>query len=160
MLYPIHRLALNQHLALVIVFAMSITVDHSTRHNIQEGLGQDDIKPTVHMCLFRRGTGCCKFFFLVQSLSYNWQTVTCLRTLPYSIDMRTVFINICRLECPWLGDGKDINCSESKLNMSYNLYCQTEPWLKNTVEPRFTNLIGSWRPFVNRNVRKPKLFFP
>jgi hypothetical protein len=30
----------------------------------------------------------------------------------------------------------------------------------NTVEPRFTNLIRSWRPFVNRNVRKPKLFFP
>jgi hypothetical protein len=29
-----------------------------------------------------------------------------------------------------------------------------------TVEPRFTNLIRSWRPFVNRNVRKPKLFFP
>jgi hypothetical protein len=26
-----------------------------------------------------------------------------------------------------------------------------------TVEPRFTNLIRSWRPFVNRNVRKPKL---
>jgi hypothetical protein len=25
------------------------------------------------------------------------------------------------------------------------------------VEPRFTNLIRSWRPFVNRNVRKPKL---
>jgi hypothetical protein len=25
-----------------------------------------------------------------------------------------------------------------------------------TVEPRFTNLIRSWRPFVNRNVRKPK----
>jgi hypothetical protein len=30
----------------------------------------------------------------------------------------------------------------------------------NTVGPRFTNLIRSWRPFVNRNVRKPKLFFP
>jgi hypothetical protein len=29
-----------------------------------------------------------------------------------------------------------------------------------TVEPRFTNLIHSWRPFVTRNVRKPKLFFP
>jgi hypothetical protein len=27
----------------------------------------------------------------------------------------------------------------------------------NTVEPRFTNLIRSWRPFVTRNVRKPKL---
>jgi hypothetical protein len=27
-----------------------------------------------------------------------------------------------------------------------------------TVEPRFTNLIRSWRPFVTRNVRKPKLF--
>jgi hypothetical protein len=26
-----------------------------------------------------------------------------------------------------------------------------------TVEPRFTNLIRSWRPFVTRNVRKPKL---
>jgi hypothetical protein len=26
-----------------------------------------------------------------------------------------------------------------------------------TVEPRLTNLIRSWRPFVNRNVRKPKL---
>jgi hypothetical protein len=26
-----------------------------------------------------------------------------------------------------------------------------------TVEPRFMNLIRSWRPFVNRNVRKPKL---
>jgi hypothetical protein len=26
-----------------------------------------------------------------------------------------------------------------------------------TVEPRFTTLIRSWRPFVNRNVRKPKL---
>jgi hypothetical protein len=26
-----------------------------------------------------------------------------------------------------------------------------------TVEPRFTNLICSWRPFVTRNVRKPKL---
>jgi hypothetical protein len=25
------------------------------------------------------------------------------------------------------------------------------------VEPRFTNLIRSWRPFVTRNVRKPKL---
>jgi hypothetical protein len=31
---------------------------------------------------------------------------------------------------------------------------------KTTVGPRFTNLIRSWRPFVNRNVRKPKLFFP
>jgi hypothetical protein len=29
----------------------------------------------------------------------------------------------------------------------------------NTVEPRFTNLIRSWRPFVTRNVRKPKLFY-
>jgi hypothetical protein len=29
-----------------------------------------------------------------------------------------------------------------------------------TVEPQFTNLIRSWRPFVNWNVRKPKLFFP
>jgi hypothetical protein len=27
------------------------------------------------------------------------------------------------------------------------------------MEPRFTNLIRSWRPFVTRNVRKPKLFF-
>jgi hypothetical protein len=30
----------------------------------------------------------------------------------------------------------------------------------NTLGPRFTNLIRSWRPFVNLNVRKPKLFFP
>jgi hypothetical protein len=30
----------------------------------------------------------------------------------------------------------------------------------NTVEPRFTNLIRFWGPFVNRSVRKPKLFFP
>jgi hypothetical protein len=29
-----------------------------------------------------------------------------------------------------------------------------------TVEPRFTNLIRSWRSFVNRNVRNLKLFFP
>jgi hypothetical protein len=29
-----------------------------------------------------------------------------------------------------------------------------------TVETRCTNLICSWRPFVNQNVRKPKLFFP
>jgi hypothetical protein len=29
-----------------------------------------------------------------------------------------------------------------------------------TVEPLFTNLIRSWRPFVTWNVRKPKLFFP
>jgi hypothetical protein len=28
-----------------------------------------------------------------------------------------------------------------------------------TVQPRFTNLIRSWRPFVNRNVRKPKLTY-
>jgi hypothetical protein len=28
-----------------------------------------------------------------------------------------------------------------------------------TVEPRFTNLIRSGRPFVTRNVRKPKLFW-
>jgi hypothetical protein len=28
---------------------------------------------------------------------------------------------------------------------------------KATVEPRFTNLIRPWRPFVNLNVRKPKL---
>lgn len=27
-----------------------------------------------------------------------------------------------------------------------------------TVKPRFMNLIHSWRSFVNRNVRKPKLF--
>jgi hypothetical protein len=26
-----------------------------------------------------------------------------------------------------------------------------------TVEPRFTNFIRSWRPFVTRNVRKPKI---
>jgi hypothetical protein len=26
------------------------------------------------------------------------------------------------------------------------------------VQPRFTNLIRSWRPFFTRNVRKPKLF--
>jgi hypothetical protein len=26
-----------------------------------------------------------------------------------------------------------------------------------TVEPRFTNLIRSWRPFVTRNFREPKL---
>jgi hypothetical protein len=32
--------------------------------------------------------------------------------------------------------------------------------IPSTVEPRFTNLIRSWSPFVNRNVRKPKLFFP
>jgi hypothetical protein len=31
------------------------------------------------------------------------------------------------------------------------------PVKRNTVEPRFTNLIRSWRPFVNRNIRKPKL---
>jgi hypothetical protein len=29
----------------------------------------------------------------------------------------------------------------------------------NTVEPRFTNLIRSWRPFITRNVRKPKLLW-
>ena len=29
-----------------------------------------------------------------------------------------------------------------------------------TVKPRFTNLIRHQRSFVNRNVRKPKLFFP
>jgi hypothetical protein len=28
-----------------------------------------------------------------------------------------------------------------------------------TVEPRFTNLIRSWRPFVARNVRKQKLLW-
>jgi hypothetical protein len=28
-----------------------------------------------------------------------------------------------------------------------------------TVEPLFTNLIRSWRPFVTRNVRKPKLLW-
>jgi hypothetical protein len=27
------------------------------------------------------------------------------------------------------------------------------------VEPRFTNLIRSWRPFVTQNVRKPKLLW-
>jgi hypothetical protein len=27
----------------------------------------------------------------------------------------------------------------------------------NTVEPQFTNLISSWRPFVTQNVHKPKL---
>jgi hypothetical protein len=32
--------------------------------------------------------------------------------------------------------------------------------LGHTVEPRFTNWVHSWGPFVNRNVRKPKLFFP
>jgi len=30
----------------------------------------------------------------------------------------------------------------------------------NTVKPLFTNLIRSWKSFVNRNVRKPKLFSP
>jgi hypothetical protein len=29
-----------------------------------------------------------------------------------------------------------------------------------TVGPRFTNLISSWRPFVNRKVRKPQLILP
>jgi hypothetical protein len=28
-----------------------------------------------------------------------------------------------------------------------------------TVKPRFSNLIRSWRPFVSRNVRKPKLLW-
>jgi hypothetical protein len=28
-----------------------------------------------------------------------------------------------------------------------------------TVEPWFTNLIRSWRPFVTQNVRKLKLFY-
>jgi hypothetical protein len=31
--------------------------------------------------------------------------------------------------------------------------------LYNTVEPRFTNSIHSWRPFVTRHVRKPKLLW-
>jgi hypothetical protein len=31
--------------------------------------------------------------------------------------------------------------------------------VEHTVEPRFTNLIRSWRPFVTRNVRKPKLLW-
>jgi hypothetical protein len=30
-------------------------------------------------------------------------------------------------------------------------------FLQRTVEPRFTNLIHSWRPFITQNVRKPKL---
>jgi hypothetical protein len=29
----------------------------------------------------------------------------------------------------------------------------------NTVQPRFTNLIHSWRSFINRNVRKPKILW-
>jgi hypothetical protein len=31
--------------------------------------------------------------------------------------------------------------------------------LEHRVEPQFTNLIRSWRPFVARNVHKPKLFY-
>jgi hypothetical protein len=29
---------------------------------------------------------------------------------------------------------------------------------KDTVEPRFANLIRPWRPFATQNVRKPKLY--
>jgi hypothetical protein len=46
-----------------------------------------------------------------------------------------------------------------------NVYVQLEVQLDVhgfvcTVEPQFMNLIRSWRPFVTRNVRKLKLFFP
>jgi hypothetical protein len=56
-----------------------------------------------------------------------------------------------------------------KLRLVHSLEIHVEVYLNNrtvclfhasTVGPRFTNLIRSWRPFVNRNVRKPKLFFP
>jgi hypothetical protein len=42
-----------------------------------------------------------------------------------------------------------------KSNIDYIIYI----YIYNTVEPRFTNLIRSWRPFVTRNVRKPKLLW-
>lgn len=93
---------------------MSITIDH-LRMPVQK-------RHCTVLCVLEVLTSCCKLFLLTQSLSCNWQTVTCLRTDPCSIDMRTVFVNICKLDCPWLGDGKDIDCLESKLIMSYNLY--------------------------------------
>jgi len=33
---------------------MSIIIYHSTRHNIQEGSGQDEIKPSIYVCMFRK----------------------------------------------------------------------------------------------------------
>jgi hypothetical protein len=72
---------------------------------------------------------------------------------------------------PSMGFGKGMLCTNEwwVLSNSYvnGIYARTVYMYRvlkmqntNTVEPRFTNLIRSWRPFVNRNVRKPKLFFP
>jgi hypothetical protein len=41
--------------------------------------------------------------------------------------------------------------SQGKANKNKNIM------ERSTVEPRFTNLIRSWRPFVSRNVHEPKL---
>jgi hypothetical protein len=55
----------------------------------------------------------------------------------------------------------------SELHLSFEAYCTfrfifclSKCQIGNTVEPQLTNLICSWRPYVTRNVRKPKLFFP
>jgi hypothetical protein len=48
-------------------------------------------------------------------------------------------------------------CSDSLLRAAVNFIFAMETDLHNTVEPRFTNLIHSWRPFITRNVCKPEL---
>jgi hypothetical protein len=42
---------------------------------------------------------------------------------------------------------------------SLSPYSRRKASHQSTVEPRFTNLIRSWSPFVTRNVRKPKLLW-
>jgi hypothetical protein len=46
-------------------------------------------------------------------------------------------------------------CADVRVNTTAECPAATRDQV--TVEPRFTNLIRSWWPFVTRNVRKPKL---
>jgi hypothetical protein len=68
------------------------------------------------------------------------------------VSQKTVFLTRNTIFCSL--DHAFSNYNERKTN---EVHFQNKP---HTVEPRFTNLIRSWRPFITRNVRKPKLFSP
>lgn len=51
---------------------MSITIYHSTRLNVREGSGRDDIKPTIYVYMFRKDTTPYCVSWKVLKVAANW----------------------------------------------------------------------------------------
>lgn len=51
---------------------MSVTIYHSTQLNIREGSGQDEIMPTIYVCMFRKDTAPYCVCWKVLKIAANW----------------------------------------------------------------------------------------